>query len=125
MGLWETFWGKISETTMGSFQVFAEIVTLTCVVQVKVSISPKTSICIFSFLVVYSSSEDIYGKPVSSYDMEYHASSCFQANLFHIMDFYLDFHRFLLISIRLHGFPTIFLDFHGLSLIYMDFNRIS
>ena len=44
MGLWETNWGKITGMTVGSFQVFIKIVTLICVLQVRVHVFPKTSI---------------------------------------------------------------------------------
>ena len=42
MGLWETAWGKMSVMTVGSFHVFTKIVTLTCVLQVKLHFFEKT-----------------------------------------------------------------------------------
>ena len=48
MGLEETDWGKMFVLTVGPFQVFINNVTLTCVLQAKVNISPKTMIFIFS-----------------------------------------------------------------------------
>ena len=48
MGLRETAWGKMSVMTVGSFQVFIKIVTLTRVSQVEVHIFRKTSIFVFS-----------------------------------------------------------------------------
>ena len=40
--LWETVWGNMSVMTMGSFHVFTKIVTLTCVLQVKLHFFEKT-----------------------------------------------------------------------------------
>ena len=45
MGLGEIIWGKTFVMTVGSFQVFMEIVTLTCVLHVKVNIFLRTQIC--------------------------------------------------------------------------------
>ena len=44
----QTGWGKMTVMTVGSFQVFIKIVTLTRVLQVKDNVFPKTSIFIFS-----------------------------------------------------------------------------
>ena len=38
----ETVWGKMSVMTVGSFHVFTKIVTLTCVLQVKLHFFEKT-----------------------------------------------------------------------------------
>ena len=48
MVLWETGWGKMTVMTVGSFQVFIKIVTLTRVLQVKVNVFRKKLIFIFS-----------------------------------------------------------------------------
>ena len=40
--LGETVWGNMSVMTMGSFHVFTKIVTLTCVLQVKLNFFKKT-----------------------------------------------------------------------------------
>jgi len=42
MGLEETAWGKMIVMTVGSFHVFAKIVTLTGVLHVKAHVFPKT-----------------------------------------------------------------------------------
>jgi len=41
IGLWETAWGKMSVTTVGSFQFFIKRVTLTRALQVKFMLSQK------------------------------------------------------------------------------------
>ena len=64
MGLWETAWGTMSVMTVGSFQVFIKKLTLAHALQVKVHVFPKTSIFIFSFKTINSSSEDRYGEPL-------------------------------------------------------------
>jgi hypothetical protein len=47
MGLDGTDWVKIAGMNVGSFQVFIQNVTLTCVLQVKVYVFSKTSISSF------------------------------------------------------------------------------
>ena len=47
-GFEEAAWGKMSVSTVGSSQVFIIHVTLTCNLQFKVHVFPKTSIFIFS-----------------------------------------------------------------------------
>ena len=66
MVLEETVQGKMFVMTVGSFQVFMKNVTLTRVLQVKVLISHKTSIFIFSVQTCDSSLGDIYVGPLFS-----------------------------------------------------------
>ena len=58
MDLEETAWGKMFVMTVGSFQVFIKIVTLTRDLQFKVYVFPKTSIWGFSVSRIYFSLED-------------------------------------------------------------------
>ena len=44
MVLWETGWGKMLVMTVGSLHVIIKQMILTCVLHVKVHISPKTII---------------------------------------------------------------------------------
>ena len=48
MGLWETDWGKMSVSTVGSFHVLTAIMTLACVLQIKVYVCLKLLIFVFS-----------------------------------------------------------------------------
>jgi hypothetical protein len=45
--LWETDWGKMTGMTVGSFQIFIKIVTLTCNLHVKVNVFQRTMIFMF------------------------------------------------------------------------------
>ena len=60
MGLEETAWGQLFVMSVGSFQVFIKIMTLICVVQAKVNVSPKSSIFIFSVYTIYFSLENTH-----------------------------------------------------------------
>ena len=48
MVLWETAWGKMCVLTVGSCHVFTEILTLTCVLHVKIHVCPEILICVLS-----------------------------------------------------------------------------
>ena len=63
---WETAWGKMCVTTVGSFEVLIEIVSLISVLHVKIHVFRKTLIFIFSVETNYSSLEDRYVRRLSS-----------------------------------------------------------
>ena len=105
--------------TVGSFHVLIKIVTLTRVLQVKVSIFHKTSIFILSVQTCDSSLGDVYAGPLFSQNIQYNLLF-FQKKC--LPQICMDFHRFSFIFI---GFQPIFMDFFRFSLISMNFSWIS
>ena len=125
MGLPETAWGKMFVMTVGSFYVFGRIVTLICVLHVKVNVSPKTLISIVSVQTSHFSLEGRYVRRLFVQNTEYNnflsPKQIYPIHLHGFSWIFMYFHRFSWIFCDFLGFS--FMDLHGFSLIYIDFHR--